>query len=928
MASSKDKLVAGAQKLVERGQFDRAIKEYLRVVAQDPKDVRIWLKIGDLYAKLNKQAEAAETYQKVAAFYSDQGFYLKSVAVYKQILRIQPQRVEINQRLAELYQQLGLLSDAMAQFDAIVAFYEKEGNTAETIAVLLRILEIEPQAVAYRIKLAELYSKDQKRKRAIEEFTRAADQLREAKRTDDFMKVAERLLFIAPENRAVTKEVARLYIQKNDPRRALPKLQICFKADPRDSEVLSLLARAFEGLDQRQKAVSVLKELARVLGENGDHTGRDDAYRKILILEPNDAEAQTALGRAPRRPAPPEAALSAMPTDTGPQTAWRSRDEPPPEARQNPTGGRALEPELISTHIVAPNPLADATIEPLTAVSEPSGSEPIAKILSECDVYIKYNLHHKAIEHLQHVFERQPNHVEAREKLKALYLIVGHRDKAILELWLLAEHAGPGHARRYLREILELDPSNARARHMLGEPAAAGPTPTNAGADGAASLPELGDIDDIEELSSSAIELTDAPEDPSGTIDVSLFPELEEGGRTEAIKIGAAEAIAEADDDIPLVVMPAGRGTKSAQAVEVEDRFGLDEDEAADDTPAQPARPAKPEQVADAPGGSLQELAANTTAALPGTSVSVEVDDDDLPPINEFDAPQATPIAELPEPKLRGADKQGASGTTSLQDELDEAEFFVQQNLFQEARSILESLEQRHPRHPLVIARLRDLDVVEHAASLQTPLESLMPPEPAAPEMLEPASPSGQPTVDLVAPAVLHGGRASEPAARGVIEKGVGPEDFDTHYDLGIAYREMGLLDDAIAEFRRVMRDPARQVQCHMMIGLCQLAKGMPADAIGEFKKGLYVESITDREALSLYYELGLAYEGLSDSREALYYYDKVVKRDAQFRDVDKRVRALREAGDETAVPSAAQPSVSDDVDSGFDTLLGDRTDT
>jgi len=94
VATNKDKLIAGAQKLVEKGQFEKAIKEYLKVVADDDKDVRIWLKIGDLYAKLSKKPEAAETYAKVAQFYSDQGFYLKAVAVYKQILKIEPRLVD------------------------------------------------------------------------------------------------------------------------------------------------------------------------------------------------------------------------------------------------------------------------------------------------------------------------------------------------------------------------------------------------------------------------------------------------------------------------------------------------------------------------------------------------------------------------------------------------------------------------------------------------------------------------------------------------------------------------------------------------------------------------------------------------------------------------------------------------------------------
>src|SRR6202012_6281851 len=87
----------------------------------------------------------------------------------------------------------------------------------------------------------------------------------------------------------------------------------------------------------------------------------------------------------------------------------------------------------------------------------------------ETDVYIKYNLRAKAIEHLQRAFERNPRHIGAREKLKALFLILGKKDEAVLELWSLVESAEPGRKRRYLREILEIDPRNARAAAELGE---------------------------------------------------------------------------------------------------------------------------------------------------------------------------------------------------------------------------------------------------------------------------------------------------------------------------------------------------------------------------------------------------------------------------------------------------------------------------
>jgi tetratricopeptide (TPR) repeat protein len=86
------------------------------------------------------------------------------------------------------------------------------------------------------------------------------------------------------------------------------------------------------------------------------------------------------------------------------------------------------------------------------------------------------------------------------------------------------------------------------------------------------------------------------------------------------------------------------------------------------------------------------------------------------------------------------------------------------------------------------------------------------------------------------------------------------------------------------------------------MIGLCHLERGKLAEAVEEFKAGLYVEGITDRESISLYFELGAAYEALGDTREAIYYFEKVHKREAGFRDADRRLDTLRRGG---AAPGA-----------------------
>src|SRR5262249_49170399 len=233
VAINKQKVLETAQRFVEKGQTDKAIKEFLKIVEEDPRDVRIWLKIGDLYARKRAKAEATQTYLRVAEFYGEQGFYLKAVAVFKQILKLDPRLVEVNLKLADVYRKLGLLSDAIQQYEVVAAFYHREGKSKEALATIRELVELDPEHVPTRIKLAELYSKEGMTGSAVVEFGRAADHLRAQGRTEDFMKVAERLVWHQPDNVPVNRELARLYLGRNDPRHALQKLQVCFKADQR-----------------------------------------------------------------------------------------------------------------------------------------------------------------------------------------------------------------------------------------------------------------------------------------------------------------------------------------------------------------------------------------------------------------------------------------------------------------------------------------------------------------------------------------------------------------------------------------------------------------------------------------------------------------------------------------------------------------------
>ena len=115
MAASKEKLLESAQKSLKKKQIAKAIKDYAKVVDIDPADVRSRQKLAELYVRSNKAAEAYEQYESVAKYFASNGFYLKAIAIYKLMQRLDPGQVSLFNRLAELYEKQGLLGNAMGR---------------------------------------------------------------------------------------------------------------------------------------------------------------------------------------------------------------------------------------------------------------------------------------------------------------------------------------------------------------------------------------------------------------------------------------------------------------------------------------------------------------------------------------------------------------------------------------------------------------------------------------------------------------------------------------------------------------------------------------------------------------------------------------------------------------------------------------------
>ena len=283
-------------------------------------------------------------------------------------------------------------------------------------------------------------------------------------------------------------------------------------------------------------------------------------------------------------------------------------------------------------------------------------------------------------------------------------------------------------------------------------------------------------------------------------------------------------------------------------------------------------------------------------------------------------------------PPLAGT--RAFQGGDSLEDALEEAEFFASRGLFEDAMAIIEEQAQRFPNHPLLIERQREIS--EAMAGAGGSGELMLPGQEQGAE-LEPVEDNA---FDIAASLDVLDGGILEPIEqtdnygnksvdveevfakfKEGVKAQVSESDSQTHYDLGVAYKEMGLLNDAIAEFTMAARDPKRECICWSMIGLVRNDLGDSDGAIEAFIRGLHAEQKSMEQELALYFELGSVYQSRDNPQEALYYFEKVLRRDPNFRDVAQRVRALQPHTEPSRLKSAVG---DDDFDRAFDDLFGD----
>jgi tetratricopeptide (TPR) repeat protein len=193
VASDKNSIILNAQRLTAKGEIDKAIQAWRTLIAETPNDGNIYNTIGDLYLKKGAQAQAIEAFLKAGATFQTAGFALKTIAVYKKIIKLDPGRMDVVLKLAEVNAERGIVGNAVEDYLKVARHELKDGRVKAAIDVYRKIAALDPANPTIGLKLAELCQKEGLISEAREELMRVATQLETMGKTVELQQIRTKL---------------------------------------------------------------------------------------------------------------------------------------------------------------------------------------------------------------------------------------------------------------------------------------------------------------------------------------------------------------------------------------------------------------------------------------------------------------------------------------------------------------------------------------------------------------------------------------------------------------------------------------------------------------------------------------------------------------------------------------------------------------
>src|SRR4030095_11583812 len=155
--------------LFKKEKSDKDLQDLLVQVAAHPDDLRLKIRLGEIYFRNRDLENGVSVFREVADAYLREGFVLKAVAIYKNIIRMAPGSVDFNEKLADLYQQLGMGKDAINQYLITINFYQNHGQKEKVLEAARKMVAVDPHDIGNRMRLAEIYYNHKLQDEAVRE---------------------------------------------------------------------------------------------------------------------------------------------------------------------------------------------------------------------------------------------------------------------------------------------------------------------------------------------------------------------------------------------------------------------------------------------------------------------------------------------------------------------------------------------------------------------------------------------------------------------------------------------------------------------------------------------------------------------------------------------------------------------------------------
>jgi len=936
MAFNKSKALENALKYLNQGKVNQAIAEYQLILRSDSKDQATLMTVGDLFARQGDMQHALEYFERLAQVYLADGFNSKAIAIYKKIAKLAPAEIAPLERLADLYVQQGVLSEARPLFLQIAEAHLKANRAPKAVEVLRRLLEVEPENPRVQMRLAELYNALGQKGDAAKTYLGYAHRLFDRGETAEADKLAERALEVLPSDPAALLLKGKILASTGKDAAAIKLLNKHLEADAggevtnllvdlelktgqieaaadrarnqlvRGNSHFGLLFRVTETLIESghaEEALPLFRELRDPMIEVGEH----DKFVKSLSAAtdhlPGNTEALELLAdfcRHTSDPFPLTVALAkladlheAAGDDARAEVlleelADRNRDDerltarleslrirmgkspaPPTQPQQTPES----EPVQAKTAPTEEEPPAVPSVRLVEETLDPETQHYVAQALTDVDLFSSYGLTQKAANLLESILQRAPHYTPALERLLDLSVGTGNDQRTARLAATLEQLHGDRDDRVNAERFAQLRKRYQSAAGLTDEELAQGlkkpvsPEPQA----------------DVEPSSEGGVPVDVSPEPPKELEQVSSQVSPQIPSPREFVIEEPAEAEVQ------------GEALASAEEVDLSDEW---------EAMVQEVIEPPPPKLQQIPLAAMPSQTEHSPAELPDTidielstepqsneaeavkPVVYEIEDESV----EAVAPLEFPDVPLPEPFR--ADTI-ACGVPEFELELTPA--------FSEAAGrspatteeficdLAAEVDGMEP--PSVHEDLTSYKNIwaEPAAPVAEALTGAPPPEPVpAPE---PSAESLNHLAEVFQEFRSELGELNDEE----------DEDLETHYNLGIAYREMGLLEEAIGEFQKVANSvqkgkPFRYtMNCATLLALSFRDKGEPKIASLWYKRALEVPGLEQETILALRYDLGISLEMAEESDAALECFRQVYAMNIDYRDVADRIATLQD---------------------------------